>query len=478
MRVKVPHGVQWGRGALVVAVLVGVAGRAVAAPPAKVALTGGRIIPVVGEEIPKGTILIEHGKITAIGADVKVPYDAMEVDVSGKVVMPGLIDAHSWRGLDVPNENLPVSPFVDVYDALDPSRLYFEDALRDGITSVHVIVANNCVIGGQSRVVHPIGLTPDEMTLEGPVALKLSVSPKRGFDRMLQMATLRETFLELGDYLETLAEKKYEESLEKKDEKIDVAPEEARKRGKPLITSKDYDDKHANLVKLTTGKIGAFVYCQRATDVHQAVSLAKKNGFFEQTVLVLGADTYKAAAELKAAGRPVVLDPVLLARERDPISGKLKETFVPKVIADAGLSFSLLPSPDSSLAERYLTYQAARCVRNGIPRSAALEAITINPAKALGVDDRVGSIEVGKVANLVVMTGDPLAFDSWVDLVYINGIRAYERATDVRLKQLLGDEPGEVGEPDAPDKEEKAEQPSKEGSTDKPGADESGGSGK
>lgn len=428
------------------------AASAYATPPAKVALTGGRIIPVVGEEIPEGTVLIENGKIKAVGKDIDIPYDAMVVDVSGKVVMPGMIDAHSSRGLDIRNENLDVTPFLDVYDAIDPSKLYFEDALRDGITSIHAIVGHNCVIGGLSRVIHPIGITPDEMTQQPSVVLKLSVAPQRGSDRMAQMATFRETFRELGEYLENLAETKYEESLEKKDEKIKVGPDEAKKLGKDLIKPEDYDDKHRNLVKLTRGQLGAFVYARRAGDVAAAVSLAKEHGFFELTTLVLGPHCYKAIDEVKAAQqpaaqRPVILDSQLLYRQENPITGKITETFIPKVYADAGVAFSLLPSSNTSLAERYLNYQAARCVRNGISRRTALESITINPARALGIGDRFGSIEVGKIANIVVMSGDPLDFSSWVDLVYINGIRAYQRDTDVRLKQLLGEEKPEVAEP-------------------------------
>jgi imidazolonepropionase-like amidohydrolase len=413
---------------------------ALSAPPAKVALTGGRIIPVVGEEIAKGTVLIENGRITAIGERVEIPYDAMEVDVSGKVLMPGFVHAHTWQGLDIPNESLPVTPFLDVYDAIDPSRAFFEDALRDGVSSVHIIPANDCVIGGVSRVVRPIGLSVDEMTVHAPVALKISIAPKRGFDRMLQMATLRETFLELADYLERLAEKKYEQSLEKQNKKIDVGPKEARERGRVLIETEDYDDQHRNLVALTTGRLGAFVYCAEASDVARAVEVARENGFFERTVLVLGPDCFKAIAEIKAAGRPVVLDAQLIHRERDPITGELRETFVPKVYADAGVSFSLLPSPDTSLAERYMNYQAARCVREGIDRATALKAITLNPAHAVGLTDRAGSLEVGKTANIVVLSGDPLDFSAWVDFVYIDGIKAYDRSEDVRLEQLFGKE--------------------------------------
>ncbi|MGE3109413.1 MAG: amidohydrolase family protein [Phycisphaerales bacterium] len=406
-------------------------------PPKKVALTNARIIPVVGSEIEKGTVLIENGKIAAIGTDVTVPYDAMEVDCAGKVLMPGLIDPHSARGLDVPNENVAVTPFLNVYDAIDPSRLFFEDSLRDGITSVHVIVGNDCVIGGVSRVVRPIGMTVDEMTVAPDVAMKLSTSPKGGFDRMQQMAAMREAFEGLDESLERLAERTYEEKLKKDEKKMDVSVAEARKRGKELIKDEDYDDRQANLVRLRRGDLSGWIYCGEAMDVGPAIRLATDQKIMDKVVFVLGPECYKAAAELKRAKRPVVLDENLYYRERDELTGELKETFVPGVFREAGIPFALQTNPNSSMAERYLTYQAATCVRNGIPRQAALESITLNPAKFLGLEASLGSLEVGKTANIVAFSGDPLDFSSWVELVYIDGIKAYDREKDVRLDELL-----------------------------------------
>jgi imidazolonepropionase-like amidohydrolase len=407
-----------------------------AAAPAKLALKGARIIPVVGKEIAKGTLLVENGKIAAIGEDVEIPYDAMVVDVSGQVVFPGMISPHSSEGLDRANENLSVTPYLDVYDAIDPSSLFFEEALREGAVGVHVIQGNSCVIGALSRLVRPIGRTPDEMTIRPSVALKLSTSPKT--DRMTQMATLRETFLELEEYLENLAEQRYEAKLKEDDKEIDVPPEEARKLGRELIRDEHCDDKHRNLRILTQGRQDAWIYCGYATDVAPAIRVAKENGFLERTVFVLGTEAYRAAQELKEARRPVVLSSELVHQERDPITGELQETFVPKVIHDAKIQFALQPDENASLAERYLTYQAARCVRNGIPRQVALEAITLNPARMLGVNDQLGSLEVGKAAYIVVFSGDPLDFNSWVEKCYIDGILAYDRNKDVRLKELLG----------------------------------------
>jgi len=432
------HPVNLKRILLIVFVLSALGADIFDAPPAQVALQGARILPIVGPEIEKGTLLIEHGKITAIGKKVELPYDAMVVDVSGKVLFPGLILPHSQSGLDRPNENLPVAPYLDVYDSIDPSSLHFEDALRDGVLAIHMIQGNSCVIGGQSRLVHPIGRTPDEMTIRPTIALKLSTTPKSGFDRMTQMASLREAFLELEFYLENLAEKRYEEELKKEEKDLDVGPAEARKRGRKLIRDEDIDDKHLNLIKLKDGRLRAWIYCGAATDVGPAIATAKENGFLDNTVFVLGTEAYRAAEELKAAGRPVVLSPELVHQRRDPITGKLSETFVPKKIDEAGLLYALQPSPDSSLAERFLNYQAARCVRHGMPRQKALEAITLSPAKILGVEDRLGSLEVGKAAYVTVLSGDPLDFNTWVEKAYIDGILAYDRTKDARLKELLG----------------------------------------
>jgi imidazolonepropionase-like amidohydrolase len=468
---------------LLAALCLSAAAAATAGPPDKVALTGARIIPVVGQPIDEGTVLIEHGKIAAVGADVEVPYDARVFDLTGKVVFPGMIDVHTWRGMDIPNENRPITPHLDAYDAIDPSRLSFEDALRLGVTAVHVIPADNTVIGGLGRVVRPIGMTVSEMTIAEGAFLKMSITPRRGYDPMLQMSMLRETFLELDDYLDRLAEQRYEEKLKEDEQEIDVGPAEARNRGRDLIRAEDIDDQHRNLLRLRGGQVrvagepgptlfeplGAFVHCRHAMDVAHAVQLAKDNGFFDRIVLVLGGECYKAVEELKQAARPIVLPSQLMYRETNPLTGEIRETFVPSKFFDAGLEFALVPGPDDSYAERMLTYQAALCVRHGVPRDMALRAITLTPAKMLGLNQRLGSIEAGKDAHLVVFSGDPLDFNSLIETVFIDGIPAYEREKDIRLKRLLSTEepapePDEQEDSDkqSPEPKQEESQPSQE----------------
>lgn len=413
-------------------------------------LEGGRIIPVVGRPLPKGSILIKDGKIEKVDAKIKAPFDAKVIDVSGKTLFPGMIDVHTARGLDVPNESPPVTPFLNVYDAIDPSQLFFEQSLRDGVTSIHVIPGNNCVIGGMSRVVHPIGMTPDEMTTAPDVALKLSITPKRGFDRMQQMAVFREAFRKLAEDMEKLAEKRYEEALRKEEKDLTVPPAEAVKRGRELIRDEDVDEKNLNLLRLTRGKLLTFVYCENAMDVPAALRLAEAHGFREQSVLVLGSECYKAIDILKKADRPVVLAADLVHRETDPITGDEQETFVPSIVDEAGLKFALQRKSARDLGERYLWYQAARCVREGISREHALKAITLWPAEMLGLSDRLGSLEPGKDANLLVLTGEPLDAQTWVEKVFIQGIEVYDRDEDIRLKELFAAPEEERGPSTAP----------------------------
>ncbi|MBX3395465.1 MAG: amidohydrolase family protein [Phycisphaerae bacterium] len=410
-----------------------------------VLLEGAAIVPVVGNPIKKGSILIKDGRIAAIGQTVEAPFDAKVIDCGGRTLFPGMVDVHTSRGIDVPNESPPVTPYLNVYDAIDPSQLFYEDSLRDGVTSIHVIHGNDCVIGGMSRVVHPIGMTPEQMTTLPDAAMKLSLSPKGGYDRMLQLATLREAFAKLDEDMKKLAEQRYEARLREEGKDLDVPPEEEQKRGKELIREEDIDEKNRNLLLLTQGRIRAFIYCGNAMDVAPAVRIARSHGFVDQAVLVLGSECFKAVSELKKAGLPVVLDSTLVHIETDPITGEEKETFVPKVISKAGLKFALQRKTGSSLGERYLWFQAARCIREGISRDDALKSITLWPAEMLGLGDRLGSLEVGKEANILVLTGDPLDAQTWVEKVFIQGEQVYERADDIRLRELFSTPAEEAG---------------------------------
>lgn len=413
-----------------------------------VAVRGGRVITVEGGEIDDGVVLVRDGRIAAVGsrAAVQLPYDATVIDATGKTVFPGFVLAHTSAGMDRANEALPVTPFLDVGDAMDPGSLAFEDALRDGITTLHVLQGDDTLIGGVGRIVRPIGMTQDEMSLRFPSALKLSVGGKAGWDRIRERARLREAFSELKDYLDGVAERRWEEEEKKAGRAVVVAPEKARELGRGLVRIEDLDDLHRNLWLLTQGQLDAVVHCAAARDVDYAIAMALEMGFLDRASFVIGGDAFKAAALLKEAGRPVIAA-TIIHREEDPITGEERETFVPRALLDAGLEPALLVDPDAAFAERFLWYQAARCVREGVPRDVALRMITLWPARAMGMGDRLGSIAVGKDANLLLLSGDPLSARTNVDAVLIDGTLVYDRAKDFRLRRLITgkDEPRPQG---------------------------------
>jgi imidazolonepropionase-like amidohydrolase len=403
-----------------------------------IAIKAGRVIPVVGDEMKNVTIVIENGVIKAIGADVQVPVETLVIDASDKVVFPALVEAQTQGGLDIPNETVNVTPFVNVYDALDPVSFYFEDAQREGIATMLVIPGNSCVIGGMGRIVRPQGLTVDDMTVDPVGGLKLATTPKQGMNRMTQMADMRKAFLELDRALEDLAEKKYADKKKEESGKDEVHydPAVARKEGRALITDADIDERFRNLNLLVQGRLPAYIYCGEPQDVQPAVQLAKDRGFLARTTFLLGPSCWKAKDELKAAGRPVILNADLVHKEIDPITLEEKETFVPAVFAAAQIPFAMQRTNEVDMGRSHLWYQAAFAVKQGLDRALALKAITLVPAQILGLGDKMGSIEVGKAGNLVVLTGDPLSVTTWVDQMLLDGRVVYERAKDKRLKKL------------------------------------------
>lgn len=433
---------------------------ALAVPGESTAVRGGTVVNPDGSRVENAVVVMVDGRITFVGADTAapakenepakpsvIPADATVYEAAGKTIFPGMILAHTQIGLDVPNENMPVAPFVNVYDAIEPNSLEWEECLRAGISTIHVIQGNNTVITGLSRIVKPLGAMVEYMTVRADYAMKLSITPRSGFNRMTQMAELRRAFGELDQVVKDVAEKRYEEEQTKKGEKTLVPPDEASKEGMKLVRVEELESRWRNLWRLEKGELPLFVHCDRAMDVERGIDFLKEMKLLEKSVFVVGAEAWKVAAALKATGRPVVLSPMLVHKEFDPDTGKEKETFVPKVFADAGIPFVLQPNGFGFTADGQLWYQAARCVREGVARDVALKAITQSAADAIGMGDQLGSIAVGKWGNLAILSGDPLAQTTVVEKLLIEGKPVYDRATDRRVKELTTGQPQPVTEP-------------------------------
>jgi imidazolonepropionase-like amidohydrolase len=415
----------------------------------KLAIKTAKVIPGPGlAEIDKGVIVIEGGRITQIAADAKIPWDATVIDAPKLIAFPGFVEAHSWRGMDRPNENLDVAPFLSVRDSIDPVNFYFEDSLRWGVTTINVQQGNNCVIAGQGMVVRPIGLTIDEMTVKTNSGLKLSASPKAGFSAATQAQALRRAFGDLQRSLEQLVQDKKDGNDRSRREALfqgrDLEGENAKGRamegtawkvpGLELVPRAEIDEKQEPLLALVEGKLPAFFYCARPMDVHRALEVARENGFLARTTLVITPACWKAADVIAEAGVPVVLEGGVLHVEADVFDGEETETFVPAELEKRKIRFAL---SSANATTESLWFQAAQSIGRGLSRTGAVAAVTTVPAEILGLGKRVGSLEVGKDGNVLLCSGDPLSITSWVEKVVIEGREVYDRAKDVRVKHLL-----------------------------------------
>ncbi len=447
-----------------VLVLLGAAAGAPAVAADLVAVRAARILTAEGDDradggladIANGTILIEGGRIRAVGRDLEIPWNAQVFQFPGGVVVPGLIDPHTTAGLRPPNENLPEVPFVTVLDGIDPNSEQYLAALRDGITALHVIPGNSTRFGGQGAVLRPVGAITEAMVIKNPSALKISLSPPGGETRMGQMAAIRQSFYDLHRYVLGLGKDPSPGLVAPRPEKEPALEEllSLRPDWKEIdwekIPDEKIDERRRPLVDLIRGHLRAFIYCPRASDIFKAFELMDTHGI--QATLVLGPDGFRAAAPLGARKNlgPVVLDPELVHYEDDPETGEERRYLAAKILFDAGIRFALQvrerretrrgrPGRFFSLdPSTHLWYQAARLIQQGIPPEEALRSVTLHPARSLGLEHRMGSIAIGKDANLAIFSGDPFDARSWVDLVMVEGRVVYRREEDGDLKELLG----------------------------------------
>lgn len=426
------------------------------------ALRGGKIIPMSGPALEEGVILIRNGKIEAIGKDVAIPPDVKVIDAKGKVIMPGFIEAHSSRGMDQTNETNPNTPFLSVIDGIDPSQEYFDECRRNGVTTVAIFPGNNTMFGGQGAIVKTAGVTVNDMILKRGAGIKISLKPTAERSRMSHMAALRKELDAARIFLEEEKAKSSpkptaassDASREPKDDDGSTTNGFQRpprgQRGtapRPDAGNVDAAQVRAALASLLKGELLAFIYCELAMDVPQALRLTKEYGL--KTVLVLDRDCYKAAKLVAASGLPVILEPTLVFWETQPQTGEDQQIILPEVYREHKIPVALQvtgigsgnlfrqPNLPPTLGTNFLWYQAATLVKYGASEEEALDTITRRAAQAVGADKLVGTLEAGKDADLIILSGDPLKIDTWVEKTIVNGQVVYDREQDRKLKGLL-----------------------------------------
>jgi len=391
------------------------------------ALVNAHVVPVEGDPFD-GTVLVEDGRITALGADVAAPEGAEVVDAQGRWVLPGLIDAHvhlgvweegeGWAGQDTNEMTDPVMAAARALDGINPREQGFDDALSGGITSVNVNPGSGNPIGGLTVALKTYGRYVDEMVLRNPSGVKaaLGENPKRVYGdqkktpstRLGVALILRKAFTEARNYAEKSAK--------------------ATKDG-------EYAEGHLvnqALVQVLNREIPWRQHCHRADDIATAIRIAEEFGY--QLVLDHGTESYLVADLVAEKGVPVLYGPLIVSRSK--VEVRERTPSAPGILDRAGVQVSIITDHPVVPIEHLIT-QVALAVKEGMGRDAALRSVTINPATVMGVADRVGSLAVGKDADLVLWSGDPIDLQSRALRVWIEGREVYSYDEQERRGTVL-----------------------------------------
>ena len=383
-----------------------------------IAITGGRVLTISHGMIENGTVLVENGKIAAVGRDIKVPRGAQVIDARGKVVMPGLFDAGDKLGtveipalqitVDDTEYTAPLQPQLRVLDALNPESENILVSRAAGITNSLSTPADGNLIGGQSAVIQLDGSTVDQMVVKSPAALhislgeqsKMTYGAKNGAPetRMGEMAMLRQAFLKAEHYKEV---------QDAYAQKTSGAKEPAAPPARDL--------KMDAMVAALEGKIPVVAHADRVSDMENALRLADE--FHFRLILADAAAAWRIADQLAARKVPVILGPILEEPGRmESVDVRLDNA---ARLYEAGVPIAIQTAADNEV--RNLPFEVEYAISYGLPEDAALQALTLNPARFFGVDNRLGSIDQGKDANLIVLDGTPFRVKTHVLTELIDG---------------------------------------------------------
>lgn len=387
-----------------------------------IAIRHATLYPIQGPVIPDGTLVIQDGKILAIGAEVSVPADARVIDGHGAHVMPGIIDTHShmgvypWPGVEANSDGNemtdPISPQVDALDSLYPEDPAFDRAAAGGVTTVMVLPGSGNLMGGKSVTVHvlPNAVRVDDMVFrEAPRGLKMALgeNPKRTYGarnqspatRMGNMYLIRDAFIKTQEY--RAAWERYNKT----------------KEGAPPARNLKWE----TLSDVLDGKILVHVHCYRADEMRHMIDVADEFKFkirsFQHSL-----EAYKVA-DLLAEKR------IGAATWADWWGFKMEAwkgiPWNAAYLVSRGVVVNM--HSDSSDIVQRLNVEAEKTLKFGMSEADALRTLTIFPARILGIDSYVGTLEAGKDADIVMYDGPPLSIYSHVLRTMVRGQTTYQR---------------------------------------------------
>lgn len=364
-------------------------------------IQGGTVKPIAGPDIENGQVLIDGGKIVAVGRDLPVPEGTEVFDASGCLVTPGLIDAHChigldgeavrWEGNEVNEASNPLTPEMRGIDGINPRDEAFALALEGGVTTAITGPGSANVMGGTFSAIKLHGNCVDEMIIRDPVAMKIAFGEnpkgcygqkggKEPITRMAVAALLRDILAKAQRYAGEVAE---------------AEADDTKKR--------PYDQQLEALLPVIRHEIPLKAHAHRADDILTALRVAREFGV--DITLDHVTEGHLIVDQLVKAGKPVLVGPSLTAKTKFELKEK---TFATAGVLDAaGLKVCIITdAPVIPLF--YLPLCAGLAVKAGMREESAWRAITLNPAQVAGIDSRVGSLEPGKDADIAIFEGNPL----------------------------------------------------------------------
>lgn len=383
-----------------------------------VAITGGTVYTAAGEPIRNGTVLVRDGRIAAVGTNVTIPDGAQRIDATGKWVTPGLIVLGTQLGLveigsvagtrDGSTSRSDVSAAFNPLEGVNPASQLIPVQASAGVTTSLLTPAGG-LIPGQAVLIDLLGDRIEDMTVRSPagVIIRLGEASQSagGGSRAGVMARLRQLFRDAREY-----DRRRQDYRRAEMQELSASPEDLEA-----------------LLPLLRREQPAWVMASRRSDIENALRLAAEFQF--TMVLVGGEEAWQVAEQLRAQNVTVVLDPMVDIPEYDAPSPRLDNA---ALLHQAGVTIVL--SPFDTHNARNIRQSAGNAIGNGLPWDAALRAVTVNAARAAGVADRYGTIEAGRVANIVVWSGDPFDFAAGADAVLIRGRQVPQ---DTRQRALL-----------------------------------------
>ncbi len=382
-----------------------------------IAFINAHIIPIEGNEIEKGTLLVQNGRILDVGANVNIPSDATTVDASGKVIMPGLVDTHSHLGGPSGGDrSAALNPEVRVMDALDPTSDGFKRALAGGITTLNVMPGSGHLMSGQTVY---IKLRKGARKIED---LLFCNDPLNEICGGMKMANGTNSINGLPNFPGTraksaaMARTLYTKAQEYK-KKVEEAASDTSKQAPPR------DLQMEGLVEILDGKRIVHFHTHRHDDVLTAIRLSQEFGF--KVVLHHVSEAWKVADEIAAAGVPASIIVI------DSPGGKLEAMDLRNTngarLEQAGALVGF-HTDDGITDSRFFIRSAAIGVREGMSREAALKALTLAGAEMLELDGQLGSLKKGKDADFIILSGDPFSVYTHVEQTWVEGQQVFDRS--------------------------------------------------